>query len=483
MLPRRIVTSGILFLFSLFLFTGNIYSQVNENGGEAIDTSDYAPMTYRGAIDHNLMVAASKGYAKETLKLILLGADIFEETSQGATALIFAVAGNHTEAAKILIEYGSVVNKLTLRGETPLILAVKNQNADLVETLIREDADVDLAGRSNATPLHFAAAYGYMNIADMLLYYNASVDKKTDEGTTPLLAAVWAGNADIADLLIQNGANIEARDNEGFTPFLMAALNGDTLLMDLMYKKGADIYELNNAKQNALSLAILSGSNEALEYLFRIGKHWINKIDEYVDPYYIASKYRRKEMIGILKENNLPGKVIHAIDQVELMLSTKLNFNDIYTGASLSFREPYLNGGVIIGFDTKLWYTRVFLKQAEHYYYQYWNKGSIFYTGLFKDFSLTNNPLRGNFSLTASIAGGYYFRNVLKGTLNAPGNKLIVLPSAGAKWTYKSLSVYGGFDYMKSAFYNSGPVWFRLGASYKLYFDHIRPKEKTLKWY
>jgi len=57
------------------------------------------------------MVAASKGYVSEITRLINNGADIFAETDQGATPLIFAVSNNQTEAAKLLIDYGSDVNR------------------------------------------------------------------------------------------------------------------------------------------------------------------------------------------------------------------------------------------------------------------------------------------------------------------------------------------------------------------------------------
>ena len=64
-------------------------------------------------------------------------------------------------------------------------------------------------------------------------------------------------------------------------------------------------------------------------------------------------------MINILREHNIPGNYSYKIDQVDIMLSTRFSVHDIYMGTSFSFREPYLNGGIIVGFDTKLWYTRV----------------------------------------------------------------------------------------------------------------------------
>lgn len=473
----------ILFAFTLLFISGSLFSQVEETVNEYYDTIDYVPSFYRGALDYNLMIAASRGYTEEINRLIMKGADIFSETDQGVTPLIFAISSNQTIIAKMLIDYGSDPNKLTLRNETPLIIAVKNENSEITEALLRAGADVDFTDRYDATALHYASVYDYRQIADLLLYYDASIDKKTVEGSTPLFASVWAGNAAIADLLIQNGANVEARDNEGFTPFMMAALNGDTLIMQLLFKKDVDIYAVNNSNNNALTLTIIADKSDATKYLLRIGNKWDNRGSRAVSPYSVASKYRRKDIFKILEDNKIPGNIKYEIDQVDIMASTRFFLHDIYTGASLSFKEPYLNGGIIVGLDTKLWYTRVLLKQTENMLYQYMDKGSVVYAGLFKDFALTDYAFKANFELSTSLSAGYTFGNVLKGTLNVPQNKFVIIPAVALKWTNKDLSFSLGADYLKSDFYHVGPVWLRIGASYNLYFDNVRANGKTLKWY
>ncbi len=473
----------ILFGLTLLFISGSVYSQSTDTSKEFYDTTDYIPSFYDGALDYNLMIAASNGYALEINRLILKGADIYSETDEGVTPLIFAISNNQTNVAKMLIDYGSDVNKLTSQYETPLIIAVKNQNEEIAEALIRAGADIDFSDKYDATPLHYASIYGYFQFVDMLLYYNASIDKKTAEGSTPLLAAIWAGNTDVADLLIQNGASTEARDNEGVTPFLMAALNGDTLIMQLLYKKGVDIYAANASNHNALALAIIADQRDAITYLLKIGDKWAKQGSNTVSPYSVASKYRRKDVIRILMDNKMPGNLRYEIDQVDIMASTRFFLHDFYTGVSLSFKEPYLNGGIILGCDMKLWYTRVLIKNSEHTFYQYMNKGSVFYAGLFKDFALTDNAFKANIEFSTSLSAGYSFGNNLKGTLIAPENKFMVIPAISFKWTKKDLSFSLGADYMKTEFYHIGPVWLRFGASYNLYFDNVRTNRKILKWY
>ena len=467
----------------MIFITGSIYSQVGDSDTVIYDTTEYIPVFYRDAIDYNLMIAASKGYTYEINRLIMKGADLFAETEQGVTALIFAISSNQTKAAIMLIAYGSEVNKQTLQNDTPLLIATKNQNSEIAEALIRAGADIDATDRYDATPLHYASIYGYIEMADMLLYYDASINKKTLEGSTPLLASIWSGQAGIADLLVQKGADLEAKDKEGFTPFLMAALNGDTLIMDLLFKQGADIYATNLSHNNALALTIIADRTEATKYLLKIGQKWDSQGSLASNPYAVASKYRRKDIIRILQDNKVPGNLRYEIDQMDVMASSRFSVHDIYTGASLSFKEPYLNGGIIIGCDVKMWYTRLLLKQTEHTYYQYMNKGSVVYAGLFKDFALTDYAFKPNIELSTSLSAGYSFGNELKGTLNVPRNKFGIIPAISIKWEKKDFALSLGADYMKSDFYHVGPVWLRLGASYNIYFDNVRIKAKTLKWY
>jgi len=451
-----------------------------------IDTSGYIPSFY----NYNLMIAASKGYASEIDRLIAKGADIDVLTIDGATPLVFAVYNNRLTAVKTLLNYNPLLNQVTTSYETPLLIAVKNRYFEITEALLRAGAQVDFTDRHGATPLHHASLNGYMDIVDLLLYYGANIDEKSVAGTTPLLASIWAGYADVADLLIQNGANMEARDSEGYTPFLMAAFFGDTLIMDMLYKKGVDIYATNTSNHNALTLTIMAGNSVATAFLLKIGDKWTKSGIDVLDPYKVASKYRRKEIIKILENNNIPGKFKYEIDQLDIKISSRFCLNDFYTGVSILFKEPYLNGGIIAGCDMKLWYTRVTIKKSDylfgeynHLFYQYMDKGSVVYAGLFKDFALTDNAFKSNFEFSTSLSAGYAFGNKLKGTNITPENKFMVIPAISLKWKKRNLSLSLGLDYMKTEYYHNGPVWLRIGSSYNLFFDNVRTKAKTINWY
>ena len=488
---RAILTKAVTSIIFLYIIsiTGMIYGQEDvlksdwaKRQAVQLDTSGYVSYIYGGAIDYNLMIAASKGYTTEIKRLIEQGADINAATTEGATPLIFAVSNRQLEAVKTLLTYNPILDKVTTNYETPLLIAVRNNTFDIAEALIRAGADVDFPDKHGATPLHHASLYGYLNFVDLLLYYDAAVDEKSDDGTTPLLASIWAGNTDVADMLLQNGADPSERDNDGYTPFLMASLYGDTLMMDLLYKKGVDIYATNKVNHNALTLTILSGQKAATEFLLKVGNNWTNSGKDIVNPYSVASKYRRRDVIDLLKKNKIPGQVMYGIDQMAITVSARSSIKDFYSGLSFSFKEPFINAGFITGCDLKLWYTRVLIKDSENFYSQYFDKGAMAYAGIFKDFELTNFSDRFNYSLSTSLLAGYTFGNNLKGTLIAPENKVKIIPSLALKMTNLNLTFNLNLEYIKSEYYHNGPLWFRVGCTYNYFFDNVRMKPKVIKW-
>ena len=188
-------------------------------------------------------------------------------------------------------------------------------------------------------------------------------------------------------------------------------------------------------------------------------------------------------MIPVLKANNIPGQVRYGIDQAEFSISSRFTLKDYYTGFNIAFREPFLNAGIIVGADLKLWNTRVLVKSSEHTYYQYFDKGYLIYTGIFKDFTLYENPFKSNFIFTTSLLGGYSFGHQLKGTEMAPQNQFQLIPDVTLKWAGKHFSEFIGMEYIKSQFYKIGPVWMRIGVSCTLYFDKVRTQVNPIKWY
>ncbi|MBW6501594.1 MAG: ankyrin repeat domain-containing protein, partial [Bacteroidales bacterium] len=103
-------TSLVRILLSVIILTcsGKISAQIGE-----IDTTAYILPVFRGYLEYNLMVAAAAGYPSEIDRLISLGAETDAQTTEGVTALIYAVANNREEAVRALVSHGADPDKIT----------------------------------------------------------------------------------------------------------------------------------------------------------------------------------------------------------------------------------------------------------------------------------------------------------------------------------------------------------------------------------
>jgi ankyrin repeat protein len=467
-----------------------------------IDTSEYLPFIYHGALEYNMMSAAEKGYAGEVSRMLKMGAEIDIHTVEGYTALIFAVANFRLSVVEILLAANADPNAVTEGQESPLFIAVRNLDSPLanhyrdagleidsiglliIERLIKFGADLNFQDKNGATPLNFASIHGNFSAADLLLFYGADIDKKSRDGSTPLMSAIWSGYANVADLLVQNGANLEARDGKGFTPFLIAAQNGDTLILRLLKDQGVNIYEKTNDNWDALDIAIRSGQTEGVKWLLKYGNKWNDPERKIVNYYNVAANYGRKDMFALLNEQNITKGYRFHLNQIDVSISGKLAFWDNYSCFSFGFKEPKSNFGIIAGFDTKLWYTRILLKGTEnHVYIQYYDKSSYAWAGIYKDISLTNYLFRSNLLLSCSLTGGYFFGNKYKGTDIAPEPKFKVSPGLTLKIERKNRVIFTGLELMTTGYSGMFPVWMRVGFSKKIFFDESRSEGKNIKWY
>jgi ankyrin repeat protein len=443
------------------------------------------PLTVSEQLDLNnfLNLAVTSGNVTAINWLMKHGASVDWKTLENATPLMLAISTNQTEAALALLNYNPDVNIVTIYSETPLLAAVKNGNLEIAEALIRDSANLELADNNGATPLHYASVYGYFYITDMLLYYEADVDSKTKDGTTPLIAAIWSGYADITDLLIQYGADCEAKDNLGFTPLMVAAQNGDTVIMEMLLKKGVNIYDVNKFNYDAFDICIRSNQKEAIEYLFRKGYSRNSKLSNTINPYEVAVKYGRPDITRILKNNQIPENNRIGFDEVTISASFKFCLHDYYTGANIVMKEPSINGGIIAGFDIKPGYTRVLVKENDQLFYQYQDKSSMGFIGIFKDIPISDNSVENKWSVNTSLVAAYVTGNKLKGTEISTGNKFRIIPSAGIKYEKGKLSITANIDYTKTNYYKIGPLWMRIGIGYNLFLDKVRAPGKNIKWY
>ena len=238
-----------------------------------------------------LMTAARVGDAGVVRRLLQAGADpTAAEALRGQTALMWAVAENHTRAAAVLLEVGGGAAIRSANGFTPLLFAAQQGNVEVARLLLAAGAGVEEAAPegiggdtnarvlfregSEASALLVAIDSGQAGVARFLLERGA--DPNHDgAGRTPLHSAVQHEMPDVVVALLAAGADPDARlekplplvsrrirqDNGltpttvGSTPFLLAASFGDVASMRLLVDAGADPFLTTDDGTTALMVA------------------------------------------------------------------------------------------------------------------------------------------------------------------------------------------------------------------------------------
>ena len=176
-----------------------------------------------------LMTASRTGDAGVVRTLLAAGAD--PHAAEGAhrqTALMWAVAQQHAEVVRLLLESGARVDDRSL--SYPQVVS-SSGNAD--------PSGVFEVQQGGYTPLLFAARQGNLATARLLVEAGAGVDAAAASGTTPLVVAAHSGHGELAAYLLDAGADPDAA-GAGYSALHAAVLRGDRTLVAALLEHGAD---------------------------------------------------------------------------------------------------------------------------------------------------------------------------------------------------------------------------------------------------
>lgn len=220
-----------------------------------------------------LQVASALGYLNAAQFFILHGgADVNAAGNEtcGATALQFALMGDHFDIAQLLIENGADVNAppSSFDGTTCLQVVASKGDLNWAKVLVRADADVNAAPHPERHPggtaLQHAVKNGSLDVARYLVDHDAKVNAAPDPegGATALQYAAIYGFGAIVEFLIRHDADVNAKpaEHNGRTALEGAAENGrlDITQLLLDYEAGCGGEDDQNG-QRACELAEANG--------------------------------------------------------------------------------------------------------------------------------------------------------------------------------------------------------------------------------
>ncbi|MGY8815806.1 MAG: ankyrin repeat domain-containing protein, partial [Gammaproteobacteria bacterium] len=164
-----------------------------------------------------LMTAAKTGVNEVVNALLTHGADInIQEPRRNQSALMWAIAFNNPDTARVLIEEGADVNastKMLDEDFNPVVL--EGYKANVLGT-----------PQGGYTSLMFAARANDMATVKLLVENKADMDAVSVEDGTALIIAAAGGYEDLALFLTQQGADPNLTDANGMTPLHYSMRDG-----------------------------------------------------------------------------------------------------------------------------------------------------------------------------------------------------------------------------------------------------------------
>ncbi len=197
--------------------------------------------------------------------LIEGGADV--EGLDGARALAFGLAGDHTECIELLLAAGARLEARDIFGETLLHEGARLKEPGLLRFVINSDLDLDARSRTGQTPLMIAAGVGRVGNARRLAAAGADLEARDQDGWTVLMIAVRQDQKQLAHEFIALGADVNAVSDLGWTPLMWASLAGREDLVEALLRAGADVDLSSRAGHSALILAARRGHLDVVDKL------------------------------------------------------------------------------------------------------------------------------------------------------------------------------------------------------------------------
>ena len=300
---------------------------------DAVEQLLRAGADVNAANDHRvtaLALACENRSVKIVERLLKAGANANATISSGETVLMTASRTGHLGVAEALLAHGANVNASEpSHNQTALMWAVAEQHPDIVRTLIEHRADIQARSRVRRRTVQTGDRYGDQNTIKEV----AQVDLG---GFTPLLFAARVGDIASAEHLLRAGADVNDRAPNGASVLVLAAHSGHGPVAELLLDKGADP-NAAGAGYSALHAAVLRGDLDLAKALLAHGAnpraqltkgtasryyskdYAFNEALVGATPQWLAARYGDSEMMRVLAAGGADARFTMADGTTTLM--------------------------------------------------------------------------------------------------------------------------------------------------------------------
>ena len=284
------------------------------------------------------LVDAVKDVDRAAVHVLLgQGVDVNDRSSDGATALHWAVHRDDVELVDVLIESGADATALNRYGVGPLSLAAVNGNEAIITRLLQAGADVNTALPGGETVLMTAARTGRPEAVRALVAHGAEVNARDEvRGQTALMWAAANGHARAIHVLAEAGGDVNATTEgpalqprrrtlfvspspTGFTPLIFAVRHGHLEATSVLLDAGANVNETLSDGQSALIVAAANANWAVADYL----------LDRGADPNLAGAGWNalhqtvrtRRMNVGFGAPGPIPSGDVDSIDVIRKMIA------------------------------------------------------------------------------------------------------------------------------------------------------------------
>lgn len=276
--------------------------------------------------DIRLLAATAEGSLADVQRSLADGANVNARTAYGATGLMYAAYGGHTDIATLLLSKRADVDA---RADASFSMALMGAqcvgDTDIAQVFRQEDTEVVEPLEPDVTALWIAAAQGHAGVVCLLADHGADVNSKGPLGMTALMVAALQDYPSVVRVLVEHRADVNTRDPADFGALYWALARGNTQTVVFLLENGADassvwIGDANDANiirpllekgapvnktdthgRTALSYAAEQGNMGVAQVLLEYGADVNAKDNSGMTAIMYARENGRKEMVQILQ--------------------------------------------------------------------------------------------------------------------------------------------------------------------------------------
>jgi ankyrin repeat protein len=178
-------------------------------------------------------------------------------------ALHVAVANDHLNVVKLLVQQDTINYYDASRGRTPLGTAARHGNTGVAAFLVAAKAHANLRDRNNWTPLQLAVTWRHVRVASCLLACKAS------QSVTHLLSAAASDDVDMVSLLLGQKADVNTANEHGLTALHVAAALGHVAVVTRLLRAAAQVAAVTENGETPLDFARSHGRSGVLALLLQ----------------------------------------------------------------------------------------------------------------------------------------------------------------------------------------------------------------------